>query len=83
MNLIKRVWCFLSRGRLVWLKDYDSYITLAIARKDVWGMWNAERWWPFSVTNCVLKDDGSVLQPNYVTLWKDAKNPTEKPEFKN
>lgn len=58
--MFKRLWCFLSGGRLVWLCDRDNEVTLAIARRDPFGRLTAERWWPFRVRTVVLLEDGVV-----------------------
>ena len=69
--MIKRIWAFLTGGKLVWLKDFDGEITLAIARKDPWGDMRAERHWPFSVRSVRLLPDGTV-DGSYVRFWIDA-----------
>lgn len=70
--MIIRLWCFLTRGRLVWLRDYDGDYRLSIARKSPFGPLMAERHWPWSIRRVTLNDDGSVSNGCYVVAWKDA-----------
>lgn len=70
--MIKRIWAFLTGGRLVWLKDVDGEVTLAIAYTDAWGELIAERHFPWSILKVRLLPDGTV-DGCYVKAWKDVK----------
>ena len=74
MNTIKRLWAWLTGGRLVWLIDHDGEETLAIARENFWGELTAERWWPCGIREVVLLDGGKTLEgpDGYVDAWKDG-----------
>lgn len=69
--MIKRIWCWLTGGELVWLKDHDGEVTLAIARVDAWGERTAERHWPMKIRTVRLLEDGTV-DGMYVKFWKPA-----------
>lgn len=69
MNLIKRIWSFLTGGTLIWLRDYDGEETLAIARVSPFGYMTAERWWPISQHLCKLNKDGTIENGSYVKKW--------------
>lgn len=69
--MIKRIWCWLTGGELVWLKDHDGEVTLAIARVDAWGERTAERHWPMKIRTVRLLEDGTV-DGVYVKFWKPA-----------
>lgn len=69
--MIKELWAKLTGGKLVWLRDLDGEVTLAIARRDPWGDMRAERWWPFRI-RCVRLLPGGKVDGGYVTDWIDA-----------
>ena len=71
MNWLKRLWAWVTFGELVWLRDMDNTLTLAIARVDPWGNKYAERWWPFNIRKVTLLPDGTV-DGSYVEYWKSA-----------
>lgn len=66
--MIKRIWSILTGGRLVWLKDCDGQVTLAISRKSPFGGIVAERHWPFAIRTVELLDDGKA-DGGYVAQW--------------
>lgn len=70
--MIKRIWCWLTGGELVWLKDHDGEVTLAIARVNAWGERTAERHWPMKIRTVRLLEDGTVDRGEYVKFWKPA-----------
>lgn len=67
--MIIRIWSFLTGGRLVWLRDSNGSITLAIARKSPFGGMIAERHWPWSIWTVELGANGVVINGNYVKQW--------------
>ena len=69
--MIKALWAKLTGGKLVWLRDADGTITLAIARRDPWGDMRAERWWPWRIRSVRLLPGGKV-DGSYVKDWIDA-----------
>lgn len=69
--MIKALWAKVTGGKLVWLRDHDGTITLAIARRDPWGDMRAERWWPFPIRSVRLMEGGKVAGA-YVQDWIDA-----------
>ena len=69
MNIIKRVYAFLTRRKLVWLQDFDDEETLSIARKGRFGDVIADRTWPFGIKIVKLLDNG-VVDGVYVKNWK-------------
>jgi hypothetical protein len=71
MNLIKRIWAFITRGDCVWLDDFDGDITLTIARKTRSGELMAERYWPYNIRSVVLNPDGTT-SCNYIERWERA-----------
>jgi hypothetical protein len=70
MNIAIKIWAFLTRQRLVWLRDFDGEVTLAIAKETPFGGLMAERWWPFKILTVQLEDGGNVRPPCYVEEWK-------------
>lgn len=76
--MIKRIWSILTGGRLVWLKDIDGEVTLAIARQSPFGGMFAERRWPFKIRTVELLDGGLIGGDSYVEQWVYAypKEPT-------
>lgn len=60
----------LTGGKLVWLRDHDGEVNLAIAYEDAFGGLRAERWWPFRIDAALLLPGGSVCRPCYVKEWK-------------
>lgn len=68
--LIKRLWCWLTGGELVWLRDFDGEATLSIAYVNPWGERIAKR----LLSNVVLNDDGSTRGASYVKQWKPYKS---------
>ena len=69
--MLMRLWSFLTRGELVWLRDNDGELTLSIARTNPWGERVAKRYWPFRIRDVILRDDGTV-DGGYVKFWKPA-----------
>lgn len=71
MNLIKRLYAFVTRRRLVWLKDIDGEVSMSVAFTDPWGETRAERYWPSGLLTVILLPGGTV-EGCYVTQWKYA-----------
>lgn len=78
MNIIKRIWAFLTVGKLVWLKDHDDQVTLSISRIDPFGRRYAKRWWPTDFKNVTLLDGGKIKEDCYVKEWKYVREKDEK-----
>lgn len=70
--LIKRLWCWLTGGELVWLRDFDGEIVLSIAYVNPWRERVAKR----NSHTVILNDDGSTKGVSYVKQWKPYKKPT-------
>ena len=73
--MIKRLWSFITGGKLVWLRDFDGELSLSIARIDPWGKMTAKRYWPYNIKTVELLPDGTV-DGAYVRFWKDYKKAT-------
>lgn len=71
MLLLKRVWCFLTRQKLVCLLDHDGEVTFVPAKKTPFG-YVAKRHWPHNRRIVHLKDDHTVEHGRYVCRWADA-----------
>jgi hypothetical protein len=69
--MIKASWAKLTGGKLVWLRDHDGTVTLAIARRDPWGYMSAKRWWPWNIRTVRLLPGGNV-SGGYVKEWIEA-----------
>lgn len=69
--IIKRIWAKLTKGKLVWLEDFDGEITLRIARKHPFGGLRTNRM-SFGITPLQLLEDGSIEPKCYVKRWKYA-----------
>ena len=67
MEIFKRIAAFLLRRELVWLRDHDGAVALAVARKTPFGM---ECYHPQTKRRCLLFPDGSLKGPSYVDEWK-------------
>ena len=67
--MIKWIWSKITRQKLVYLRDFDGYLTLTFAQKSPFGELTAKRWWPVSTGIVVLLPDGKVKQPSYVKEW--------------
>jgi hypothetical protein len=81
--MLTRLWALLTGGTLVWLKDYDGEVTLAIARRDPWGELTANRLWPWGTRIVRLNDDGTAGSDStcYVRKWRkynDQDQPAER-----
>lgn len=70
--MFKWLWAKLTGAELVWLRDFDGEVTLAIARRDPWGNMSAERHWPWGIKTVVLLPDGKV-DGTYVKQWKPVR----------
>ena len=69
MNMIKKIYAFLTGGKLVWLLDQDGKITLSIARIDHFGNLRSEMHWrPWNIRSVILNPDGTV-DGSYVKYW--------------
>lgn len=76
--LIKRLWCWLTGGELVWLKNWKGEVTLRIAHVNPWEELVVKPS-PFDYLSdgvVVLKDDGDVAGAKYFKQWKPYKKPT-------
>lgn len=75
-NLVKMVEAFLTRGKLVFLRDFDDRLTLAVARRNKDGILVAHRKWP-NFRPLTLMDDGHVQSGTqsaiYVAHWIPAR----------
>lgn len=69
--MIKRIWCWITGGELVWLRDFDGEVTLSIAYTNPWGEKCAKRWWPTSIRT-VRRLDGGKVDGGFVEGWKPA-----------
>ena len=72
MNFVKRMWAWLTNGELVWLKDHDGEVTLAISYKTPFGDRIASRYWPVNSVLVLLKEDGTTAGTHYVERWMPA-----------
>lgn len=64
-----RLWAFLTRQKLVYLKDFDGELTLTVAKKTPFG-YVAKRHWPFHVLDVILLEGGKVEHGSYVHEWR-------------
>lgn len=64
------IWAFITGQKVVYLMDYDGYITKTVAKKTPFG-YVAKRLWPFNIRNVLLLDDGTVAGLSYVKYWKE------------
>ncbi len=69
MNMIKRIYAFLTNRKLVWLQDFDGEETLSMARKSRFSGFIAERYWPFGIRTVRLLGNG-IVDGSYVKKWK-------------
>ena len=65
-----KLWAFLTRQKVVYLKDFDGTVTKTVAKKTPFG-YVAKRWWPFNIHNVLLLDDWTVENGSYVVSWED------------
>ena len=72
MNLVRKMLAKLGLLKLVWLKDKDGELTLAIKRDHPFGGFMAYRFWIIGKT-VRLEDDGSCSGLCYVRRWRDYK----------
>ena len=63
------LWAFMTRQKVVYLKDFDGEVTKTVAKKTPFG-YVAKRHWPFNVRNVLLLEDGTVGNGGYVESWK-------------
>jgi hypothetical protein len=63
------LWAFVTRQKVVYLKDSDGDVTKTVAKKTPFG-YVAKRHWPFNIKNVLLLDDGTVEHGGYVRSWK-------------
>ena len=65
--MLKTIWAFLTRGKVVWLQDHDGELTRTIAYKVGFGKMQARR---MTFTGKVtLNEDGTVSGKPYVHCW--------------
>lgn len=64
------MWAFLTRQKVVFLRDRDGGITKTVAKKTPFG-YVAKRYWPSNVRNVLLLPDGNVYSNPYVIEWRD------------
>jgi len=62
------LWAFITRQRVVYLKDFDGEVTKTVAKKTPFG-YVAKRHWPFNIKNVLLLDDGTIEPDCYVKSW--------------
>jgi hypothetical protein len=63
------LWAFITRQKVVYLKDFDGEVTKTVAKSTPFG-YVAKRHWPFDLRNVILLDDGTVEQGCYVKFWR-------------
>jgi predicted deacylase len=71
MISILRLWAYLTGQKLVALKDHDGEVTIVPAYKTPFG-YVAKRYWPMSILDVLLNEDGTVEGGSYVRFWKDV-----------
>ena len=65
--MFKKIWAFLTGGKIVWLQDRDGELTRTIAYKVGFGKMQATR---MRFTGKVtLNEDGTVSGKSYVRYW--------------
>lgn len=67
------IWAFLSRGRVVWIKEYDyvgGETVKSVAYTDTWGNMYCYRFWFTGVGCKILYPDGTAN--SYIEKWKYA-----------
>lgn len=65
--MFKKIWAFLTGGKVVWLEDFDGEVTRTIAYQIGKGKMQARLM--SSVRKATLESDGSVSYPSYVKKW--------------
>jgi len=65
--MLKTIWAFLTRGKVVWLQDYDGELTRTIAYKAGFGKMQARRM--MFTGKVTLNEDGTVSGKPYVDYW--------------
>jgi hypothetical protein len=67
--MIKRIWSYLTGGKLVWLRTVDGGSTLSIAYQSPFGDRIAKQFWPYSFSIVILLDDGKTNN-GFIKAWK-------------
>lgn len=65
--MFKKIWAFLTGGKVVWLEDFDGELTRTIAYQIGEGKMQAMRM--DFVRKAILEACGSVSYPSYVKKW--------------
>jgi len=55
-----KIWAWLTRQELVWLRDDDGEVTLTFAKRSPFGL-VAKRYWPSTIRTVTCGDDGKVI----------------------
>lgn len=65
--MFKKIWAFLTGGKVVWLQDFGGELTRSIAYPAGFGKMQARR---MMFTNKVtLNPDGTTSAKSYVKFW--------------
>lgn len=67
---VAKAWAWLTGGIAVALEDFEFDVYYTVARKHPFGRITCDPYWPYRVGHCcVLLDDGTIKQSNYVKRW--------------
>lgn len=65
--MFKKIWAFLTGGKVVWLQDFDGQLTRSIAYPAGFGKMQASRM--MFTSKVTLNPDGTTSAKSYVKSW--------------
>lgn len=74
IKTVMRLIAFLSNGRVVCLRDFNSEKRFSIAYIDDYGDMYCYWYWSTNTKFCLLLDDGKIHKGGYVEEWRYYKN---------
>lgn len=69
MNRLRKAVAWLIGKEVVCLTDFDGEVLYRMATQTPFGL-TCSRWGLFGKTDCLLRDDGTVVGPSYVCAWR-------------
>lgn len=73
------IWAFLTRQKVVYLKDIDGEVSKTVAKSTPFGDVIAKRYWPMKIMIVTLKPGGTILPSCYVKQWCYPNGRTDSP----
>ncbi len=76
--MFKKLWAFLTKQKLVVLRDQDGELTTTFAFNTPFGL-HAKRFWPYGIITVKLLDGGTTENNSIVKEWRWMDGTTKLP----